>query len=343
MNNSDFQGQEEEISTEEQIKKIITKFRFYLNKLMLKKWRYIAVNSIAALVVVLYLIFLAKSYYTSSITILPDYGSKASMGNLSSLASLAGINIGGEGPSTEIYANLIRSESILEPVIYSKYKTEEYPDSINLIDYFEIEGDEDKPAEINEREKFLSLMKELKGSRISTSIDRTTKILDITVTMPESRLSADVANRIVESLDNYIRTQRKSFATEQSFYLEKRIAQIKDSLSMAEERYREFADRNRGFLTSPTLMVDQGRLQREVEIQQAVYIEITKQFELVQIEKVKDTPVLNVRERAKDPVQKAGPKRAIILIVFVFFSAVVSAIYFMFKDDIIPYIKLLKE
>ena len=40
--------------------------------------------------------------------------------------------------------------------------------------------------------------------------------------MPEAQLSADVANKLAESLDLYIRTQRKSYATEQSFYLEKR-------------------------------------------------------------------------------------------------------------------------
>ncbi len=57
-----------------------------------------------------------------------------------------------------------------------------------------------------------------------------TKILNVTVTMPEAQLSADVANKLVESLDLYIRTQRKSYATEQSYYIEKRTEQIKDSL-----------------------------------------------------------------------------------------------------------------
>jgi uncharacterized protein involved in exopolysaccharide biosynthesis len=343
MNNSDFQNNED-ISSEEQIKNIIGKLRFYSSRLISKKRNFIVFNLTAALFVLAYLIFAIKPYYISAITILPEYGSKASMGgNLSSLASLAGINIGGEGPSTEIYANLIRSESILEPVIYEKYKTEKYPDSLNLIDYFEIEGNEAETAEIQEREKFLAMVKEMSEKRITTSVDRITKILELTITMPESKLSADVANKIVESLDNYIRTQRKSFATEQSYYLEQRIRQVKDTLRIAEDRYRDFADRNRGFLTSPTLMVEQGRLQREVEIQQAVYIEITKQYELVQIEKIKDTPVLNIREKAKDPVQKAGPKRAVIFIGFMFFSVMLSAAYYMFKDEIIPYIKLLKD
>ena len=44
---------------------------------------------------------------------------------------------------------------------------------------------------------------------ISTDLDRFSKVLNIKVKMPESDLSAVVANNIVKSLDNYIRTQKK--------------------------------------------------------------------------------------------------------------------------------------
>jgi len=56
--------------------------------------------------------------------------------------------------------------------------------------------------ERRDRKIFLSAYNLLKGS-IKTDIERLTKILTITIAMPESQLSADVANRIVESLDNY--------------------------------------------------------------------------------------------------------------------------------------------
>ena len=37
---------------------------------------------------------------------------------------------------------------------------------------------------------------------------------------------------------------------------------------------------------------------RNVEIQQNVYIELTKQLELAKIDEIKDTPVLNIKENA---------------------------------------------
>ena len=84
--------------------------------------------------------------------------------------------------------------------------------------------------------------------------------------MPEGQLSADVANKLAQSLDLYVRTQRKSYATEQSFYLEKRTSQIKDSLVIAEDKLKNFREQNRITAQSPNLLLEQGRLMRNVEI-----------------------------------------------------------------------------
>ena len=259
---------------------------------------------------------------------------------LSGLASIAGVKVGESAP-TELYQNIVTSETVLQEVIYSKYKTQEFSDSVNLIKYFEIDGKDDNPA-LKKRKEFLALYEILLQSRISTNVDRMTKILNVTVTMPEAQLSADVANKLVKSLDLYIRTQRKSYATEQSFYLEKRTSQIKDSLIIAENKLKSFREQNRVTSQSPNLLLEQGRLMRNVEILQTVFVELTKQLEIAKIDQIKDAPVLNIKEFAKNPVKKAGPKRASSLITIMFFSLFLSSIYFLFKDDFLRYFKLLK-
>ena len=82
---------------------------------------------------------------------------------------------------------------------------------------------------------------------------------------------------------------------------------------------------------------------RNVEILQTVFIELTKQLEIAKIDQIKDAPVLNVKEYAKNPVKKAGPKRANSLIIIMFFSFIFSSLYFIFSDDVIKYVKLLKS
>jgi len=330
---------EDNRSFEEKFKSFIEKVKPYFNKLWSDRKKLLIVNTAVLILTLVYLLFLTKPFYQSTVTILPEYGSKSNMlSQLSGLASLAGVKVGDSAP-TELYQNIITSETVLQEVIYSKYKTNKFSDSVNLITYFEIEG-KDENASLNKRKKFLTLYDILIQNRISTNVDRMTKILNVSVTMPEAQLSADVANKLVKALDLYIRTQRKSYATEQSFYIEKRASQIKDSLVNSENRLKSFREQNRVTSQSPNLLLEQGRLMRNVEILQTVFIELTKQLEIAKIDQIKDAPVINIKEYAKNPVKKAGPKRASSLITIMFFSFILSSLYFIFKDDVMKYVRI---
>lgn len=325
-------------SFEEKLKIFLQKIKPYLFILWEEKTRIILLNSVVFVLTILYLLFLVSPSYKVAVTILPEYGSKASiLTGLSQLATLSGVKVG-EGAPTEIYQNLITSESVLEPVMHVKYKTKKFNHTVNLFEYCGFEKTGDRYS----RDDFLALFKALRGS-VKTKIDRFTRILDITVTMPESQLAADVANTLVESLDMYIRTKRKSYALEQIFYLEKRTAQVKDSLINAEERLKVFREQNRIVTHSPQLMLEQGRLMREVEILQTVYIELNKQLEIAKIDDIRETPVVNLKEPAKDPVMKAGPSRLNTLLTIIIFSFLISVAYFILKPRIKKYYSILKS
>jgi uncharacterized protein involved in exopolysaccharide biosynthesis len=150
--------------------------------------------------------------------------------------------------------------------------------------------------------------------------------------MPESKLSADVVNRIVESLDAYVRTKRKSYATNQRFYLEMRVQQVRDSLILSEEAFKIFRQNNRAVSESPQLILEQARLTRNTELLQAVYLELSRQLELVKIDEIRDTPVLNVEEYAKDPIAPSSTGRKILLIAIMFISMILSALYLLFEE-----------
>jgi uncharacterized protein involved in exopolysaccharide biosynthesis len=334
----------EKKTTEEKIQDFIDKFRPSFLKLWNKRKKFLIINGTVLIITLIILLFFVKPYYESSVVILPEYGSKSNMlSQFSGLAALAGVKVGEAAP-TEIYQNLLQSESVMAPVIYGRYLTKEYPDSVNLIQYFEIDT-KDKNPEIQKRIRFLEVNKLFTKTLISTDLDRMTKILTIKVTMPEAQLSADVVNKLVESLDLYIMTKRKSYAGEQRYYLEKRVEQIKDSLTICENKLRDFRELNRMIVQSPNLLLEQGRLMRNVEIQQNVYIELTKQLELAKIDEIKDAPILNIKENAQNPILKVGPKKLTILILIFFLSLLVSGIY-LFNEDIIKktykYIKIKK-
>lgn len=350
MNDSKQQTENNEVpeitdnrTTEEKLTDTVNKIRPYITRLKEARKKIIMINAGVLILTLVYLLFISKPYYSSSVTILPEYGNKSTtLSRLSSLAALAGVNVG-EGAPTEIYQNLIMSESVLEPVIYANYYSEDLGDSVNLLEYFKIESDNDPPSALDSRKMFLTALRVLTEQVIKTDRDRLTGIMTITVTAGESRLSAAIANKITESLDTYIRTKRKSFASEQRYYLEKRTQQVKDSLTSVEVALKTFREQNRVVGQSPQLMLEQARMLRNHEIQQEVFVELTKQLEIAKIDEIKETPIVNIKEEAKDPVIKAGPRRAGTLIIIMFLSIAASFLYYMFKPQLIALRKAVKE
>ncbi|MDR3666517.1 MAG: hypothetical protein P4L35_06730 [Ignavibacteriaceae bacterium] len=318
---------------EDRIKKLIEMALPYFEKLWSKRKSILIFNGTVLALVLLFLIFISKPYFESTVSILPEYGSKSNMlSQFNNLASLVGVKVG-EVSATEIYQNLVNSESVFQPVIYHKYLTNEYPDSINLIDYFQITA-VDKNPENQARLRFLKLKELMLKSLVITDIDRVNKVLSIKVTMPEAQLSADVANNILESLDSYIRTKRKSYAIDQRIYIQKRLSEVKDSLNLTENKLKDFREKNRMILQSPELLLEQGRMMRDVEIMQGIFVELSKQLELAKIDEIKDTPILNIKESALSPVQKTGPHRLVIFIAAFFITFFFSLVLFLINDDI---------
>jgi uncharacterized protein involved in exopolysaccharide biosynthesis len=338
MPDNENQNPEEELSFEERFKQVVEKLRPYVVKLWDSRKKLVIFNAVVLALTLAYLIFLTKPYYKSTITIFPDYGNKGAdmMGGLSGLASLAGLS-GVDASPTMVYQNLVTSEAVISLVVNSEYQTEKFAKPVNLLDYFEIKPDQSLHKDLQQRKMFLQLYEGFSKTRIVADLDRMTKILNITVEMPESRLCADVANKITESLNNYITTQRRSFATEQRRYLQNRVTNVKDTLTYFEEKLKDFRSQNRMVLQSPDLLLEQARLIRNVEIHQLVYGELVKQLEVVKLQEVKDTPVLNIKEVAKDPIFKTGPKRFTTMVIIIFLSVLFSSVYFIFINTLKKY------
>jgi uncharacterized protein involved in exopolysaccharide biosynthesis len=302
--------------------------------------KFLLINIAVDLAVLFYLLFFVKPYFESTVSILPDYGNKSTLSGLGDLVAMTGLNVGNPSP-TDIYDKILQSETVLGSVLKDQYKTNKFKDSVNLIRYFGIVSEKDEAHAIEERENFLNGYL-LLNSHISTDVDQITKILTIKVTMPESELSAQVANNIVRSLDNYIRGTRRSYASNQRFYLEKRVRDVKDSLMDTEEKLKAFQIENRMVDQSPELTLTRTRLLRNVDILQTVYVQITQQLELAKIDEIRDTPVINVKEFAKDPILKAGPARIRALAIIAFLTLVLSATYFAFLPKLRRYWNIVK-
>jgi uncharacterized protein involved in exopolysaccharide biosynthesis len=266
------------------------------------------IGIITALVTIVAIIIslLLPKYYRSTVIILPETN-QSKLSGLSNLASLAGVNVGGEVSPSKLYPTIVTSEAVLKNVIYQKYRTQSFPDSADLF----------KIWDVNDENPLLAYEKTIKalGDGLEVSLDTKTSVLTISILTKEPQLSADVVNTIAQELDVFVRTKRTTNASEQRKWIEGRLKEVKSDLEKSENALRDFRENNRRIVDSPQLMLEQERFIREVQINATVYAELKKQYELTKIEEIKNIPIVNVMDAGRPAAMKEKPKRRIIISV----------------------------
>jgi uncharacterized protein involved in exopolysaccharide biosynthesis len=247
--------------------------------------------------------FVLDLTYKATASLLPETekGKMGALGQFSGLAQLAGVSVSGSEIS-RLYPVILSSETILIPVIETKYKTVRYADSVDLVKYLDFT----KPRREENLEKALT---EMKG-RLTTAYDAKTGSVVVTVEMEEPQLAADVLNGIIDQLDLFMRQKRITSASEQAKWISSRLVEVERELRSAEDALKVFRERNRKVSDSPELVLVQERLLREIKVKSTVYEELKKQYELSKIEEIKNTTIVNVLDAARPPVKKEHPKRA---------------------------------
>lgn len=268
---------------------------------ILSRWRVVAACAASAAVVVLLLTFILKGRWTAEVIFLPVSNSASPVQSaLGSLAGDLGVILPGGSPTDapEFYVALLDSRQIMEDILTTRYQLG--PDSLPLLDILEIDGDTPAARLEKGRDKLATMY--------SASSDRTTKVVTVTVTAPDPSLAAQIADRFVKLADRFNKDNRESQASETRRFVEGRLAETDKALRDAEDALEAFHTRNRRFDT-PELQTQEARLQRQVQIQQTLYIGLRQQYETARIQEVNDTPVLSVVEAPSPPVRPSFPRR----------------------------------
>ena len=78
---------------------------------------------------------------------------------------------------------------------------------------------------------------------------------------------------------------------------------------------------------APSLSLELVRLMREVKIQETLFELLTQQYEQYKIEETKDTPTVQILDKASPPEKKAKPKRAMMVLIAGVASLLLSVIF----------------
>ncbi|MGH2396063.1 MAG: hypothetical protein ACRDFW_03555, partial [bacterium] len=218
--------------------------------------------------------------------------------NLERVAGLAaqfGISLGGSGTpnqSVEFYGELLRSRELLKAAVLSNYAFPTRPglaDTVRgtLLDIYHVRG---TPPE----SRLQDAINQLQDQVVANTGLRRAGIVTLTTTAPWPDLAVQVNRRLLELINDFNLRQRQSQAAAERRFVEERLAQIRTESQAAESALAQFLERNRQYQSSPRLVFEAARLQRNVDLVQQVYATLAKAYEEARIQEVRNTPLITI-------------------------------------------------
>lgn len=284
-----------------------------LVRALLLRWRLVGLLPLTAAAVAAVASLIVPPRYTTSVAFAP--GARQSLqlpGALAGSAGQFGIDLGGASvQSPAFYIRVLQSRELMEAVLTSRYAIPDEPlgDSATLLDLLRVRG-----ATPPER---LGRGVDRLGQIVSTSADNQTGVVVLRVTTRHPTLSAAVATRFVTLLNEFNARRGQEQARNRRLFVEGRLQGAARDLRMAEDTLFHFLQKNRIYQSSPELQFEYGRLERQVNLRQELYLTLSRAYEDARIQEVNDVPVITVIDSAVTPWRRSSPSRRVwVLMAF---------------------------
>lgn len=279
---------------------------------LVRRWRILLGIPLLVAFTTAIAVLIMKPSYTAETSFTAAGTSSASMSSLAGLASLAGqlgISAGSFQSSSDFLAAAIQSREIKRQALLSRFPDPrgESADSLLLMDILKIEGE-------SERERLHNGLLDL-DDRVSVAVGRRSGIVTVTVRTQWPDLSASLANRLVQLLNQFNLERQQYLSSEQSRFTGEQLRHAERALLSAERNLQNFFEANRNFANSPLLTFERDRLQRRVQLQQDVYVTLAREFEQSRIAASRDTPMLAVVDTARAPYWRTKPRRKVAVVM----------------------------
>ena len=256
--------------------------------------------------------FLLRIRYTSITTFLPETQSSRMQlsSGLAGLAAQFGLPIGQTGQSPLLYVQIIQSDRLLGSILRSNFRNPDpsrfgSADSLQLLPLLEL------PKQSTPERALDAGIRYMRQEAIGVDVDTKTNLVKLSVEVEYPTLAKAVAERILNVLNEFNRDIRRSQARARREFAEGRAQAYQQDLSDAERNLEQFYVRNRTYRGSPELVAEEARLQRQVTIQQDLYLNMRRETETSRLEEVNTVPLLTVVDPPMTPVRKSFPKRGL--------------------------------
>jgi uncharacterized protein involved in exopolysaccharide biosynthesis len=331
-----------------------------LAKSLWDKRGFIVKTVIVFAVVGVVIALISPNQYTATTKMVPQVSSgNSKMGGLSSLATMAGINLNLNRDITELmpqtYPQVMQSAPFQLQLMYEKLQLPGITEPVSLYEYY---TEYHKPGILSEFKKYtiglpVTLLNALRGKKaddseiiftgegtivltgeqedvrkiisgnLSLDINDRDGYLQLNSSFPDPVMAARVAHKAQQLLQFYITEFKIEKATAQLRFIEERHNEKKREFDQAQIALAEFRDRNKN-VTNAMALTHQEQLQNEYRLAFEVYSSLAQQLEQSRIQVKEDTPVFAIIQPVVVPHERSRPKRAMILAIWTFLGGVVA-------------------
>jgi hypothetical protein len=301
----------------------------FIIKYLKSKWIFILTTSIiCALLGLAYSIFKKPVYNAECTFVLEDSGKGNSFGQYSSLASLAGINVGGGGIfEGDNIIELYKSRTMLEKALLSEVNIEGKEQTLieryvsfnklrdnwkknDHISSINFEGD---PNHFNRKQdSIITDIVDFFNKKLLNvdKLDKKLSIICVQFSSKDELFAKEFTNKLVERVNEfYVQTKTKK-AYQNVQILQYQIDSIKSILNSSINGVASANDSNPN--ANPLISVLRTTSQKkqvDVQASLAIYSEIAKNLELSKISLRQETPLIQVIDRPILPLNKVQLKK----------------------------------
>ncbi len=326
-------------------------FKFLIDTVIKKhKKQYLIILAAAFVISAIYAFSLPR-YYKTEVQIIPEASTEGGMSlpsNLSSLASIAGINTRGSSEDAinpDIYPDIFNSTTFILDLFDIKVQPSRSP-AVTYYDYL-TKGQKvpwwgklfaSKQKNIKEKPVnpgFLTkeqdlIVKAVKGN-INCIINKKTGMIALTAQAQDPEVSAQLADSIMAKLQEYIIRYRTTKARRDLEYINGLYEKAKKDYLAAQKAYAEFSDANQELVLTTYKMTSE-RLENEMQLAYNTYSQMAQQLQVSQAKLQERTPAFTVIQSSVVPLRPAGPKRTFIVFFTLFFTTVILSCCFSYSE-----------
>jgi len=304
-------------------------------------------------------------YYDAEVSIAPESTESRDFGDLASLASNFGMNVGtgySDAIYPQLYPDLLQSTKFLVGILDIKVKTKDGEVETDYYDYLSnhqkenvimlpfaavkewigslfISEEPDSEPAAKEGRRFnpfelskhsTEIIESVKG-KVNCSYSLTTNVVTLKVTDQDPLVCALLADSIMEHLQAFITDYRTKKARIDYEHYKKLTNEAKDNYEDARRRYALYSDANTN-VSLKSIELKMQTLENDMQAKYNIYTAMDTRMEAALAKVQERTPVFTELKNATVPIKPAGPKRMIFVAVMLFLATAGTVVKLFWKN-----------